>query len=490
MKKSNKIISNYIFNVTYNILVIALPLVTVPYVSRVLGAEKIGQYGYTQSVVNIFVLLGTLGTQIFAQREIAYHQDEKEERSRVFWEMLTLRMLTVGVACIIYGIMVYINKHYTILYMIQVIDIAAAFFDITWFFQGIEEFKKTVIRNILVKLVIVIMMFLLVRDEKDLPVYVLLHSLALLIGNLSLYWYLPKYVISISIKKIHPLRYLRRVLVLFVPQVAVQIYATLDKAMLGYLCGASQVSQVGYYEQAQKIVRLLLSVIAALGTVMLPRMANAFSKNEVTVIKKSLNSSLEFVFFCGCPLMIGISSLAPKLVPWFYGSGYEPVKQLIVATSPIIVITGISNLIGMQFLLPVQKQKEYTIAVTLASLSNVVLNYLLIPRYQSMGAVVASVFAECVAIAIELFFVHKYIEGRKIMCMAAKYAVFSVFMGICVWQMTKSMPANVWTTLIQIVIGMLSYGTILLICRDRFLMMVLHKATIFRKHWGKMNNER
>lgn len=485
MANGKKVVSNYIFNVIYNILVIILPLVTVPYVSRVLGAEKIGQYGYTQSIVNIFVLFGTLGTQIFAQREIAYHQDDVKERSKVFWEMFILRMFTVGMITVVYGVMICFNKQYTILYIIQIIDLMAAFFDVTWFFQGIEEFKKTVVRNIVVKLAIVVLMFLLVKDEADLPIYVLLHSLALLLGNLSLYCYLPKYVVRVALKLLHPLGYLKRVLGLFVPQIAVQIYATLDKAMLGYLCGAENVNQVGYYEQSQKIIRLLLAMIAALGTVMLPRMANAFSKKEDAVIKSSLNTSFEFIFFLGCPLMIGISAISARLIPWFYGNGYEPVAGIIVATSPIIIITGISNLVGMQFLLPTQKQKEYTIAVTAASLSNVVLNFILIPHYQAMGAVIASVFAECIAIGIEIYFIHAYIEVKRILKVVVKYFGFAMCMGICVWQVGKNMQANYMTTIVQIAVGGIIYGALLFVSKDRFVMMLVGKLPGMMGRIGK-----
>lgn len=482
MENGKRVISNYIFNVTYNILVILLPLITVPYVSRVLGAEKIGQYGYTQSIVNIFVLLGTLGTQIFAQREIAYYQDDVEGRSKVFWEMLILRMFTVGIFTMIYGVMIFINGQYTVLYVIQIIDLLAAFFDITWFFQGIEEFKKTVVRNIAVKLVIVLLMFLLVKETDDLPVYVLLHSLALFLGNLSLYCYLPRYVVRVSYKMLHPLGYLNRVLGLFIPQIAVQIYVTLDKAMLGYLCGEANVDQVGYYEQAQKIIKLLLAMIAALGTVMLPRMANAFSKKEDEVIKRSLNVSFEFVFFLGCPLMIGISSIADKLVPWFYGTGYEPVKELIIFTSPIIIITGISNLIGMQFLLPVQKQTEYTTAVSAASLTNIVLNLLLIPRFQSLGAVMASVCAECVAIMIEFAFIHAYLEFRRLLRSIIKYFGFASCMGLFVWRVGVGMQANILTTIIQIVLGGLVYGILLLVSKDRFIKILMDKVKNKKVH--------
>lgn len=482
MENGKRVISNYFFNVIYNALVIILPLITVPYVSRVLGAEKIGQYGYTQSIVSIFVLLGTLGTQIFAQREIAYYQDDVEKRSKVFWEMLILRMITVGIFTMIYGVMIIINGQYTVLYAIQIIDLLAAFFDITWFFQGIEEFKKTVIRNIVVKLFIVFLMFLLVKEADDLPVYVLLHSLALLLGNLSLYCYVPQYVVRVSHKMLHPLSYLYRVLGLFIPQVAVQIYATLDKAMLGYLSGEANVDQVGYYEQAQKIIKLLLAMIAALGTVMLPRMANAFSKKEEEVIKRSLNASFEFVFFLGCPLMIGISSIADKLVPWFYGTGYEPVKGLIIFTSPIIIITGISNLIGMQFLLPVQKQKEYTVAVTAASLSNVILNLFLIPRFQSLGAVIASVCAECVAIFIEISFIYAYIEFGKLLHSIIKYFGFAVCMGVCVWRVGAGMQANMMTTIMQVIVGGLVYGILLFVSKDRFIKILMDKVRGKKAH--------
>lgn len=481
MKNSKSVVTNYIYNVMYNILVIVLPLFTTPYVSRVLGAEKLGQYGYTQSVVYFFVLFGTLGTQIFAQREIAYHQENKQERSRVFWEMLILRMTVIGIVSVVYGIKIVVSEQYRLLYIIQIIDLLAAFFDVTWFFQGIEEFKKTVLRNIIVKTTIVGLIFILVKEQSDLPIYVCLHSVSLLLGNLSLYFYLPTYINKVSVKLLHPFLYLHRVIALFIPQIAVQIYATLDKAMLGYIGGEQNVQQVGYYEQAQKIVRLLLAIITALGTVMLPRMANAYSKNEHGVIKKSLNTSFQFIFFLGCPLMVGISTIAGKLVPWFYGSGYEPVAGIIIATSPIIIITGLNNLMGMQFLVPTQRQKQYTIAVSIASVTNVILNIILIPHYDAFGAVAASVLAETAAIIIEMLYIREYIEGREILVAGIKYICMSAVMGVGVWLVGKNRADTISTTIIQILSGGTIYLLLLVALKDKFFKILLDKFHIKAK---------
>lgn len=475
MKGTKSVITNYIYNIVYNILVIILPLFTTPYVSRVLGAEKIGQYGYTQSIVYFFVLFGTLGTQLFGQREIAYHQDKKEERSKVFWEILLLRMTVIALVGVGYGIKIVVSEQYRLLYLIQIIDLIAAFFDITWFFQGMEEFKKTVVRNIIVKITIVGLIFILVKTPNDLPMYVCLHSISLLLGNLSLYFYLPSYIKKVPVNLLHPFSYLRRVIALFIPQVAVQIYATLDKAMLGYIGGTGNVQQVGYYEQAQKIVKLLLAIISALGTVMLPRMANAYSKNEYEIIKKNLNTSIEFIFFLGCPLMIGISMIAEKLVPWFYGAGYEPVVGIIIATSPIIILTGISNLLGMQFLLPTQRQKQYTIAVSMASIINVIFNFVLIPKYKALGAVAASVMAETVAILVEILYIYKYIDWKKIIGSVIKYICISIIMGIGVWIVGQTQTDTIFVTIIQILVGVIIYLIMLVVTKDKFIKVLIQK---------------
>ena len=273
--KKKSITKNYIYNLSYQILIIFLPLITTPYVSRVLGAENVGIYGYTLSIVTYFVLFGALGISMYAQREIAYVQSDIKERSKIFFEIIIFRFITMFVSIFLYYIFFVNGNNYQNYYFILIMELVSTCFDISWFFQGLEEFKKTVIRNIIVKLISFICILVFVKTKNDLSIYILIYVLSNFIGNMSLWMYLPKYIEKIKINELNIFKHLKPTLWLFIPQIAMQIYTVLDKTMIGTII--EDKSEVGYYEQAQKIVKLCLTLVTSLGIVMVPRIANTFA---------------------------------------------------------------------------------------------------------------------------------------------------------------------------------------------------------------------
>ena len=200
-KKS--IAKNYIYNMVYQVLTLILPLITTPYLSRVLGAEGNGIYSYTYAIVTYFILFGSLGVALYGQREIAYAQEFPEKRKKIFIEIVIFRFITIIIATVFYFFLFVKGAEYQIYYQILMLELIAAAFDISWFFQGLEEFKKTVIRNVLVRLCSVTLVFLLVKTREDLAKFTLIYSLADLIGNLSLWLYLPKYFKGIKVENIN-----------------------------------------------------------------------------------------------------------------------------------------------------------------------------------------------------------------------------------------------------------------------------------------------
>ena len=244
-KKS--ITRNYIYNMIYQVLILVLPLVTTPYLSRVLGAEGIGIYGYTYAVVTYFILFGSLGVAMYGQREIAYAQENIEARKKTFIEIVLFRFVTIAIATVFYYFFFIKGAEYQIYYQILLLELIAAAFDISWFFQGMEEFKRTVTRNVLVRICSVSLVFILVKTKEDLAKFTLIYSLADLIGNLSLWLYVPKYVKGVKVKNINAFRHLPQIILLFIPQIANQIYKILDTTMIGAL--VADKTETGYYEQ-------------------------------------------------------------------------------------------------------------------------------------------------------------------------------------------------------------------------------------------------
>lgn len=175
-KKS--IAKNYVYNMIYQILTLILPLVTTPYLARVLGAENIGIYGYTFANVTYFILFGSLGVALYGQREIAYAQENFEARKKIFIEIIIFRFITIAIASVFYFLFFINGGAYSLYYKILLLELLAAGFDISWFFQGMEEFKRTVLRNVLVRICSVTLVFILVKTKEDLAKFMLIYSLA------------------------------------------------------------------------------------------------------------------------------------------------------------------------------------------------------------------------------------------------------------------------------------------------------------------------
>lgn len=180
----NNVVKNYLYNLSYQILVLIVPLITTPYISRVLGAKGVGTFSYTNSVVQYFILFGCVGLNLYGQREIAYVQHNKEKRDKVFWELVILRIITVSTSLAIFYFTLASHGKYAIVFFIMCIDILSSMADISWFFQGIEDFKKIVVRNFIIKIIGVALIFLFVKSSDDLLLYIMCHSSTLFLGNI------------------------------------------------------------------------------------------------------------------------------------------------------------------------------------------------------------------------------------------------------------------------------------------------------------------
>lgn len=465
MAKSVK--KNYIYNLMYQILVMIVPLITTPYLSRVLGAEAIGIYSYTLSITTYFILFGSLGVAMYGQREIAYVQEDKAKRSKVFFEILLMRFITLGISMIIFYI-TFVNKgQYNMYYKILMLEIIANSLDISWFYQGIEEFKKTVIRNTIVKVVSIVCIFIFVKNSNDLNKYFLIYVMSTFLGNISLWMYMPKYIEKIPIKELRISRHLKPTISLFIPQVAVQIYTVLDKTMIGSI--VEDKSEVGFYEQAQKIIRLLITIATSLGTVMVPRMANTFAKGDKNKLMEYMDRSFRFVLMLVFPLMLGMISISNKFVPFFYGKGYEKVIILINIIVPIVLAIGLSNVIGTQYLLPTKKQKEYTISVTLGAIVNFILNMIFIRLWGAIGASIATVIAEFTVTGVQFYMIKKEISLLEIIKLMKKYIIASIAMFIISIILGKFITNNITSIICQILGAGVTYFGLLFILKDEMI---------------------
>ena len=432
MAKSVK--ANYLFNLINSASQLLFPLITFPYASRIMMADGIGQVNFFQSIISYISLFTCLGIPMYAIREVAKVRDNPEKMTRITVEILLLHAfltllgyMAVAVICLT------VTKVQTDIPLFLLLSATIFFTAIgcEWFYQGIEDFKKIVIRNILVKIIGIVCIFAFVKTKADLPLYAVIYSLSLLLGNLSMWLTINKYIHFIPVHKLHIKKHIRPTLVLFFPQIAISIYTVLDRFMIGII--TNNTIQIGYYEQAQKIVKLALTLVTSLSTVMLPRIAHLYVQNDQKKIVQYTKTSLRYTFIIAFPIMFGLMGISSNLIPWFLGEEFINSSQILMITSPIVVFMGISNIIGFQYLIPTQRQKIYTISTIIGSIVNLILNCLLIPIFLSAGAAIASVTAEFGVSIFQLYCIRKEINFIEVLKQSKLYIISSIIMFICIY---------------------------------------------------------
>ncbi|MBR3841132.1 MAG: flippase [Erysipelotrichales bacterium] len=467
-----KIGSNYFYNLVFQIVSIIVPLITTPYISRVLGAEAIGVYSYTLSISTYFIVGGSLGFPLYGQREVAYKSNNKKERSSVFFQIVSGQFILLILSLLLYiGFVTFYVEENTNVFYAQTVGIIGSVFATSWFYIGIEEFKVTLYKNLIVKLLSVAGLFLFVKNPEDVLVYTIIMGGSNVVGNLIILFDLKNYVdfsyFKLSIKDI--VKHIRPAFLLGIPYYITSIYAIVDKTMLGIL--STGYSEVGYYEQTQKILTLVIAIVTSLGTVLMPRLANNYGANDRESLVSYLNNGINITSMLGFPIMFGLIVISSLLVPWFFGEGYEKVTVLIYIFSSLALIMGLNNLIGSQFLVAIKKEKVLTLVILASTVINCCFNFLLIPKYNAIGAACATVISEIVKLIILMAYI-SVVMNINVTKYWIRYLIPSLIMFIMtsVVKLNVLMYPTILNTVLLIALGVVSYIVSLIFIKDKYIM--------------------
>lgn len=447
---------NFIYNIIYQVLLVLLPLITSPYISRVLSDDGLGIYSYQYTIANCFALIGMLGVNSYGNRSIAVVRDNRAERSRVFLSIWIVQLIVSIITCFIYSLYIVVGceKEYRIVAIMLYLTVLASIFDINWFFFGLERFKLTVTRNILIKILSIICIFIFVKSKSDVWIYSLIIAGSLLISNLAVWPFLKREVDfeKVSIKDIS--KHIPQMFVLFIPVIAVTLYNKMDKVMLGNL---STMSETGFYENTEKIINIPTGIITALGTVMLPRMSYLFANNNEEIAKKYFELSMEFACSMSCALAFGIAAIARDFAPWFFGELFREIDILIIVLAPKILFLSVANVLRTQYLIPLHKDKDFLNSVWVGAIVNLVLNALLISKYGALGAVVGTLVAEFTVMAYQIFAVSKTIPIYKYLWSNLYYLIIAIVMFTLIIFLRNYVPEGFIGILFQIILGIIVY---------------------------------
>lgn len=426
--KDKTIKINLLYNFMYQVLAIAVPIIITPYTSRVLGAEGVGKYAYACSIAYYFAIFIKLGLNNYGNRTIAMAAKNKRELSRCFWNIYATQ-ITIGVFCI-FAYVLYLLRtargdRVTYLFIIYVFSYAV---DITWFFWGMEEFRLTVLRDALIKMISTACILGFVKESTDVWKYTLILTSSLLISQLSLWPSLLKRVFIVRPSWLEIKKHIRPNLILFIPTIAVSIYKIMDKVMLGAVSGEVE---VGYYESCEKILNLPMAITNALGTVMLPHMAGLYSEVGNRLVERAgdlIRRSEQLAVLSSSLLCFGIMSVAEEFVPLFYGQGFEKCIILYKVLLPSCIFLAVANVIKTQLLIPKKQDKEFIISLCAGVLMNLITNLLLIPKLASVGAAIGTLLAEAAVCIMQVCIAGKQIPILRYLKKCMPYILIGVVM--------------------------------------------------------------
>ncbi|NDI76422.1 flippase [Psychrilyobacter sp. BL5] len=447
----------------YQLVNLLIPLITLPYLTRVLNANNMGIYTYNFTIISYFLIFATLGSNIYGSRKIAYVRNDHTNLSRNFIEIQLFRTLTVLITIIVLFLSINIFES-KILILYQSINIFALIFDISWFYQGIEDFKKISLRNIIIKMILLILLFILVKEPEDLKKYALLVALLNLFSNF-IFWIGINKKISFKYQKLNIKKHFKESIHLFIPQITISIYTLSDKLMIGYLIDKKYVS---FYNVSNKLIVMSMILITTVGAVLLPRISNMYSNKKYEEMKNMIKTSFDYLTLLAVGLIFGIIATAKDIVNLLFTGEYLNIYILIQVMSITIIFWTWNNITGSQILIPTKNEKKITISVLIGAIINIALNFVLIKKYNAMGAVLATVLTEGVVTFIQIYYSKEYFKFN------IKLMLKSLVSGIIMLIILSFLD----NFILKIIMGILIYLFSLIMLKEKIILDIIGKRRL------------
>lgn len=479
MKKS--VLKNYFYNIFYEIVTLFTPIITIPFLTRVIGPTGLGINTFTESIVSWFILFAMLGIRTYGSKEIAKLNNNREKRSKFFCELVFFQFLSFFTMIILYYVIFsFLNTDYRIFYLVKGLIILSTAFDITWLYSGLENFKQITFRNLFIKILNIVLILVLLKTSDDLLLMITINLITTFLGFIIMWFSIKKYVDFMKVKIKDVVSHWKSIFQFFIPQLSIGIYSSLDQTMIGVF--SPNVADVGFYGQAQRFVKMFMFVNTSLSAVMMPRIVSLRAENNEKLAKKYIISSFNMSLYLGIGMMIGLSSIAMFFVPWFMGKDFYDVGPLMITISPIILFISLTTVLGNQYLIPFEKIEFYSKSVTFGCIINVVLNLILIPFLGAIGASIASVFAEMSVFLIQFKLSRKDIIFTEVKKNLFQFAFSGGLMGIVVVLIGINFKLCIITNLIQVFAGIFVYISVLFLLGNKVQFEVFKEfKNIFKK---------
>ena len=475
--KTPSIKINAIFNVTRHLLILLFPLITFPYASRILLPEGIGKVAFARSFVDYFITIATLGISTYGIRETAKVKEDREQLSKVSMEILTINMVSTAVSYLLLFVAIFCIPKFADYRTLLIVISAKILFTalgMDWLYGGVEEYRYITIRSFIFQVISVILLFAFVHRPEDYLKYAFIAVIANVGSNVCNWVHSKKYIDLFNSCKLELKRHLKPIFTLFAMAEISKIYIALDVVMLGFLCGDWE---VGIYTAATKINRIVLHMITAIGFVVIPRLAYYLKKADNNKFQELVYKNFDIFFLLSIPSAIGLCLVGNAAVLAFSGEKFMASVPIMRIMNPIIVITGIGSVVGTQTFVPMGKEKLVLYALLIGAVSNIALNFILIPRYQVWGAAVATLISQLVLSGVELFWCRTIVNLRKAGRFFIVYLGNSLIMAVGVFLCVKLISGLWSSTIVAICVGLAIYGLLLVLEKNRFIMEFINKIS-------------
>ncbi len=453
---------NTLYNVAYRVFSILLPLVTAPYLSRTVGQTGVGLYSYAWNISYIFVLVGTLGLENYGVRAVSRVRDDPVQLNRTFSAIWRMQRIVASAALVIWLLYVYLiaEEEKPIALSLTMMSVSCLC-NLDWCLMGLDQFKPIALRNTCVKLLAAACVFLLIHGPEDLWIYGFSWSLATLLGCLSCCLSLKGRVSPVRVTLREAFSHLPACALLFVSVIAVSVYRTMDKVMVGALAG---MAQNGLYENAEKIIYCLSGFISAFGSVMMPRAAHLLSLKQEEKVREGMDLSMHLVLCMVTAMAFGILAVGERFAPLFYGEDFTYSGTLMMPLGFSLMMIGFANVIRMQWILPHGMDHVVLRSVLSGAAVNLAANFLLIPRLGAMGAVIGTLMAECTVPLVQYLHLRTALPYGRYLLTCLVYSVFGLLMAAAIMLVSPLLPQASWGALALLVfLGAAVYGILCLV---------------------------
>lgn len=403
---------NFLYNILLNISAVIFPLITAPYVSRVLEPDGIGLNNFANTYAGYFALVALLGIPTYGVREVSKVRDDKKALSKLISELMSIAAITTLAVSLVFLLTIALVGQLTenyVIFLIAGFAIYLAPFKINWYYQGIEDFGFITFRSLIIRTISVVLLFFLVREKSDLILYIILNVAGGILADVWNYVKMWKSGIRpyFTLTGLKP--HLSPLLLLFSSSIAISIYTVLDTLMIGFL---TDYNEVGYYSNAMHMSKVILMAVTSLSIVVVPRVSLYMKENNIEKINELMNKSFSVVSFLAFPVAIGLACASPVFVPLFFGVKFTGSVIPLMILSMLIIAIGLNNLTGVQILIGMGFDKLFLYSVLTGTITNFLMNCFFIPFWGAIGASYASVIAETLILFVTAFFVYKHTQVR------------------------------------------------------------------------------